>query len=45
MDAWITLIFEGEGVSAITLDLAALAGFALVLGLTARWRLRRALTT
>lgn len=45
MDAWITLIFEGKGVSAIALELAALAGFALVLGLAARWRLRRALTT
>jgi ABC-2 type transport system permease protein len=45
MDAWITLIFEGKGVGAIVPDLAALAGFALVLGLAARWRLRRALTT
>jgi ABC-2 type transport system permease protein len=45
MDAWIGLIFDGEGVAGIAPQLAALAGFALVLGLAARRRLRRALTT
>jgi ABC-2 type transport system permease protein len=45
MDAWIALIFDGEGVAGIAPQLAVLAGFALVLGLFARHRLRRALTT
>ena len=45
MDAWIALIFEGEGVGAIAGELAVLAGYAVVLGLVARGRLRRALTT
>jgi ABC-2 type transport system permease protein len=45
MDAWATLVFDGGGVSAIALELAVLAGFALVLGLLARRRLLRVLTT
>jgi ABC-2 type transport system permease protein len=45
MDAWIGLVFDGDGVRAIAGDLAVLAGFAAVLGLLASRRLRRALTT
>jgi ABC-2 type transport system permease protein len=45
MDGWVALIFDGEGVGGIVPQLAVLAGFALVLGLLARTRLRRALTT
>jgi ABC-2 type transport system permease protein len=45
MDGWIALVFEGAGVADIAVDLAVLAAFALVLGLLARWRLRRALTS
>jgi linearmycin/streptolysin S transport system permease protein len=45
MDAWIGLVFDGDGVGAIAGDLAVLAGFAAVLGLLASRRLRRALTT
>jgi len=45
MDAWIELVFDGDGVGAIAGDLAVLAGFAAVLGLLASRRLRRALTT
>ena len=45
MDAWIALIFDREGVSGIAVELAVLAGFAVVLGLVARRRLRRALTS
>ncbi len=45
MDAWIALIFDREGVSDIAVELAVLAGFAVVLGLVARRRLRRALTS
>lgn len=45
MDAWIALIFDGAGVNDIALELAVLAAFALGLGLVARRRLRRALTT
>jgi ABC-2 type transport system permease protein len=44
MDSWIALIFEGEGLGGIAGDLAVLAGYAVVLGLLARWRLLRALT-
>lgn len=45
MDAWIALIFDGEGVGAIVPQLAVLVGFAVVLGMFARRRLLRALTT
>jgi ABC-2 type transport system permease protein len=45
MDAWATLVFDGGGVSAIALELAVLAAFALLLGLLARQRLLRVLTT
>jgi ABC-2 type transport system permease protein len=45
MDGWIGLIFDGEGVAGIAPQLAVLAGFAVVLGLAARRRLRRALTS
>jgi ABC-2 type transport system permease protein len=45
MDGWIALIFDGESVAGIAPQLAVLAGFALVLGLAARRRLRRALTS
>jgi linearmycin/streptolysin S transport system permease protein len=45
MDAWATLVFDGGGVSSIALELAVLTGFALVLGLLARRRLLRVLTT
>jgi ABC-2 type transport system permease protein len=44
MDSWIALIFEGEGLGGIAGNLAVLAGYAVVLGLLARWRLLRALT-
>jgi ABC-2 type transport system permease protein len=44
MDASIALIFDGEGVGAVAGDLAVLAAYAVVLGLLARRRLRRALT-
>lgn len=45
MDAWITLVFDRQGVGAIAVELAVLAGFALVLGVAAARRLRTALTT
>ncbi len=45
MDAWIALIFDREGVGGIAVELAVLAAFAVVLGLLARRRLRRALTS
>ena len=44
MDAWLTLIWERGGVAAIAGPLAVLAGFAVVLGILATWRLRRSLT-
>ncbi|HEX6423298.1 MAG TPA: ABC transporter permease [Acidimicrobiales bacterium] len=44
MDAWIALIFEGEGLGGIAGELAVLAGYAVVLGVVARRRLLRALT-
>jgi len=44
MDGWIALIFDREGVGGIAVELAILAAFAVVLGLFARRRLRRALT-
>jgi ABC-2 type transport system permease protein len=44
MDAWIKLVFDGDGVGAILPQLAVLAGFAVVLGLAAARRLRTALT-
>jgi ABC-2 type transport system permease protein len=44
MDAWQDVIFDGAGAAAIAGPLAVLAGFALVLGLVARHRLRHALT-
>lgn len=45
MDAWIALVFEGQGVGDIAVELAVLAGFAVVLGLLARRVLRTALTS
>jgi ABC-2 type transport system permease protein len=45
MDAWIALVFDGAGVRAIIVELAVLAGFAVVLGVMATRRLRVALTT
>jgi ABC-2 type transport system permease protein len=45
MDAWIALVFDRSGVAGIAVELAVLAAFAAVLGLAARRRLRRALTT
>ena len=45
MDAWVALIFERAGVADIAVELAVLAAFAVVLGLLARRRLRRALTS
>ncbi|HET9608093.1 MAG TPA: ABC transporter permease [Acidimicrobiales bacterium] len=44
MDSWIALIFEGEGLAGIAGNLAVLAGYAIGLGLLARWRLLRVLT-
>jgi ABC-2 type transport system permease protein len=44
MDAWIALVFERQGVGGIAVELAALAGFAVVLGFLARRVLRTALT-
>jgi ABC-2 type transport system permease protein len=44
MDAWQDVVFDGAGTAAIAGPLAVLAGFALVLGLVARHRLRQALT-
>ncbi len=44
MDSWIALIFEGEGLAGIAGNLAVLAGYAVGLGLLARWRLLRVLT-
>ena len=45
MDAWVALIFDREGVGGIAVELAVLAGFAVVLGLLARRRLQHALTS
>jgi ABC-2 type transport system permease protein len=45
MDTWIALIFDREGLGDVAGNLAVLAGYAVVLGLLARWRLRRTLTT
>ena len=45
MDAWIALVFDGDGVAAILPELAVLLAFAVVLGLLARRRLRAALTS
>ena len=45
MDAWVALIFDRAGVADIAVELAVLAAFAVVLGLLARRRLRRALTS
>jgi ABC-2 type transport system permease protein len=44
MDAWRDVIFDGAGVAAVAGPLAVLAGFAVVLGLAARHRLRQVLT-
>ena len=44
MDSWIALIFEGEGLAGIAGNMAVLAGYAVGLGLLARWRLLRVLT-
>jgi ABC-2 type transport system permease protein len=43
MDAWLDLIWDGEGLGAIWPDLAVLAGFATALLTLAAWRLRVAL--
>jgi ABC-2 type transport system permease protein len=45
MDAWIGLILDGDGVTAILPELAVLTGFAVVLGLIAARRLRSVLTS
>jgi ABC-2 type transport system permease protein len=45
MDGWIALVFDGEGVGGIVPQLAVLATFAVVLGVAARLRLLRALTS
>jgi ABC-2 type transport system permease protein len=44
MDAWIKLVFDGDGVGAIVPQLAVLTAFAAVLGVGAARRLRAALT-
>lgn len=44
MDAWIELVFGGEGVGGIVVELAVLAGFASVLAVLAARRLRQVLT-
>jgi ABC-2 type transport system permease protein len=44
MDAWIELVFGGEGVGGIVAELAVLAGFAVVLAVLAGRRLRQVLT-
>jgi ABC-2 type transport system permease protein len=44
MDAWVKLVFDGEGVGAIVPQLTVLAGFAAVLSVSAARRLRTALT-
>jgi ABC-2 type transport system permease protein len=43
MDAWIKLIFEGEGITTIAGNLAVLAAIAAALLALATWRLRRVL--
>jgi ABC-2 type transport system permease protein len=45
MDAWIKLVFDGDGLGAILPQLAVLAGFAALLGVSAARRLRAALTS
>ena len=45
MDAWIGLVFDGDGVGGIAVPLAVLAGFAAVVGVSAARRLRTALTS
>ena len=45
MDAWIALIFERAVIADLAVELAVLAAFAVGLGLFARRRLRRALTS
>jgi ABC-2 type transport system permease protein len=44
MDAWQDVIFDGAGVAGVAGPLAVLSGFAVVLGLAARHRLRQVLT-
>jgi ABC-2 type transport system permease protein len=43
MDAWIKLIFDGDGIGSIAVDLAVLGGVAAVLLGLATWRLRAVL--
>lgn len=45
MDGWVHLVFDGQGVEAIWVDLLVLAGFAAVLLTAATWRLRRVITS
>jgi ABC-2 type transport system permease protein len=45
MDAWIRLVFEGDGVAGILPQLAVLIGFAVVIGAVAARRLRSVLTS
>jgi ABC-2 type transport system permease protein len=45
MDAWIELVYDGGGLSAIATQLAVLAGFAAVLGVVAARRLRSAVAS
>lgn len=45
MDGWIALVFDGGGIADVAVDLAVLTAYAIVLGLLARWQLRRALTS
>lgn len=45
MDAWISLIFEGGGLSDIWPQLAVLVGMGVALLVVATWRLRRVLTS
>ena len=44
MDAWTEIIYDGGGLSDITVDVAALSGFAIVLSILAVVMLRRRLT-
>jgi ABC-2 type transport system permease protein len=45
MDAWMTLIYDGGGLTDVAVELGVLALYAVGLGLLARRQLRRALTT
>ncbi|HEY8527896.1 MAG TPA: ABC transporter permease [Acidimicrobiales bacterium] len=45
MDAWIGLVFDGEGLAGVLPQVAVLAAFAVVLGVVAARRLRTVLTS